>query len=167
MEARILIADDNEVCRGALGELIQCHDHWEVCGYAEDGLQAVAKAIELKPDIVILDLAMPRMDGLSAAREIGKALPLIPLVLYSLHGFDLLELEAKKVGIRRVVLKPDNDGLFRAIEELLKDAPYDTVQEKQISATPSVGSLSITAPLTQSEATAVQTSDNDPATKAN
>jgi DNA-binding NarL/FixJ family response regulator len=126
----------------------------------------VTKAIELKPDIIILDLAMPRMDALSAAREIGKALPGLPIALYSLHGFDSLELEAKKVGIRRVVLKPNSDGLFRAIEELLKDVSHNAVQEKTLSAAASAGPIGVTPPA-QSEATATEKTKDETPTKEN
>jgi CheY-like chemotaxis protein len=73
--SRILIADDNVVVRRHLGELFKSHAGWEVCAEVENGQQAVLKTRELKPDLIILDLAMPVMDGLQAAREIGKALP--------------------------------------------------------------------------------------------
>ncbi len=72
MAIRILIADDNEAVRGRLGELLATHDGWEVCGSVASGREAVEKAVELRPSLIILDLAMPEMDGLSAAKEIGK-----------------------------------------------------------------------------------------------
>src|SRR5271163_1536022 len=106
MPIRILIADDNEVARGRLTELLANHDGWEVCAAVENGRQAVEKAEELKPDLIILDFAMPEMDGLTAAREIGKILLSIPIVLFTLHKIPVLDLEAKKVGVRQVVAKP-------------------------------------------------------------
>jgi CheY-like chemotaxis protein len=130
MATRILIADDNEVARATLSELMQAHDHWEVCAQPGNGRQAVLQAIELKPDIIILDLAMPVMDGLAAAREISKILPLVPIVLYTLHKLPSIELEAKKAGIRQVVLKPDTDTLFSVVEELLREEPQETAQGK-------------------------------------
>ena len=78
MTTRILIAGDNAVAQVRLTALIQSHDYWDVCTVAKDGQNAVLRAIESKPDIIILDLAMPVMDGLSAAREIGKVLPSTP-----------------------------------------------------------------------------------------
>jgi len=75
MAIRILIADDQELERQGLRSLLESHEGWEVCGEAEDGDEAVAKAAALSPDAIILDLAMPRMDGLEAARHIHKAAP--------------------------------------------------------------------------------------------
>lgn len=99
MTARILIADDNDAARGRISELLRCHDGWEVCAEVEDGQQAVLKATELKPDIIILDLAMPVMNGLQAAGEISLVLPSVPIVLYTLHDLPVIQLEAKKFGI--------------------------------------------------------------------
>ena len=70
MTTRILIADNNEIARGRLTQLIQSHDRWEVCAQTENGQKALLKATELKPDIIILDLAMPVMDGLE--RGVGN-----------------------------------------------------------------------------------------------
>jgi CheY-like chemotaxis protein len=117
MTTRILIAGDNQVGRARLAELIQSHDHWDVCGRAEDGRRAVLQATELKPDIVILDLTMPVMNGLSAAQEIRKVLPSTPIILYTRQKFPT-ELEAKIAGIRKIVSKPGADVLFGVIEEL-------------------------------------------------
>jgi len=122
MITRILIAGDNDIARIRLTALIQSHDYWDVCALAENGQKAVLKAIELKPDVIILDLAMPVMDGLSAAREIGKVLPSIPIVLYTRHNFPT-ELETKAAGIRKVVSKPGTDALFGVIEEVLRVRP--------------------------------------------
>lgn len=123
MKIQILLADDHEVTRRRLSELIQMHDGWEVCASVEDGLEAVANARQLRPDIIILDLAMPRLDGLSVAREIRMILPSTPIVLYTLHAIEALDLEAKKVGIRRVVPKPNTDVLLTVIEELVEERP--------------------------------------------
>jgi CheY-like chemotaxis protein len=119
MTTRILIAGDNAVAQVRLTALIQSHDYWEVCTVAENGQNAVLRAIESKPDIIILDLAMPVMDGLRAAREIGKVLPSTPIVLYTRQKFPT-ELEAKSAGIRKIVSKPGTDALFGVIEELLR-----------------------------------------------
>jgi CheY-like chemotaxis protein len=68
---RILIADDNDAIRGVLSQLLRRHDGWEVCADVKNGQEAVLKAIELKPNVIILDLAMPMMDGLQPTREIN------------------------------------------------------------------------------------------------
>jgi len=107
MATRILIADDNEAVRGRLGELLATHDGWEVCGSVGSGREAVEKAVELRPSLIILDLAMPEMDGLSAAKEIGKRLPTVPIVIFTLHKFATIDLEAKKADSQRRPQLPD------------------------------------------------------------
>jgi DNA-binding NarL/FixJ family response regulator len=143
MTARILIADDNDAARGRISELLRCHDGWEVCAEVEDGLQAVLKATELKPDIVILDLAMPMMNGLQAASKISKVLPSVPIVLYTLHDLPAIHLEAKQVGVRQIVSKPDYEALSRAIENLLKEKPQESVQTAVLAA--ATGSFNVTS----------------------
>jgi DNA-binding NarL/FixJ family response regulator len=119
MAVRILIADDNEVFRSRLVEIMDGHDGWKVCAAVENGQDAVAKAKELKPDAVILDLAMPVMDGLTATREILRSEPTVPVFIYTLHNIPAIELEAKKAGARKMVLKPHVELLIRAIKETL------------------------------------------------
>ena len=80
MPRRVLIADDSPFTRKTLQDLLQTHG-WEVCGQAKDGVDAVKMTVELNPDVVILDLAMPPMDGLTAARQISESLPTIPIVM--------------------------------------------------------------------------------------
>ena len=129
MATRILIADDNEAVRGRLGELLATHDGWEVCGSVASGREAVEKAVELRPSLIILDLVMPEMDGLSAAKEIGKTLPSVPIVMFTLHKFATINLEAKKAGVRYVVAKPDTETLLRVIDELAKSQAAEPAQE--------------------------------------
>lgn len=120
MTTKILIAESDEFYQSRLTELIQSHGHWEVCGRAENGRKAFLKAIELKPDIIILDSAMPVMDGLDAAREIGRVLPFTPIVLlHALPTSPSMELEAKNAGISKVVSKPGTNALFGVIEKLV------------------------------------------------
>jgi CheY-like chemotaxis protein len=130
MPTRILIADDNEVVRGRLSEFLAKHEGWEVCAAVGNGRDAVEKALELRPSLIILDLAMPDMDGLSAAREIRKLLPSIPIVLFTLHKFTTIDMEAKKAGVRHVVEKPHTEALLRAAEELLRNGPLESAQEE-------------------------------------
>lgn len=118
--SRLLIADDNATVRRMLRALLETHEGWQVCGEGENGLEAVAKAKELRPDVVILDLAMPVMDGLRATREISAALPGVPILIHTLHNAPGVELEAKKSGARRIVNKTESaDELMKAIEEAL------------------------------------------------
>jgi CheY-like chemotaxis protein len=119
---RILIADDNVVLRHRLGELLKSHAGWEVCAEVENGQQAVLKTCELKPDLIILDLAMPVMDGLEAAREISIALPSVPILIFTQHKLPAVELEAREAGAREVISKGEATELLSAIEGLLGNA---------------------------------------------
>lgn len=120
---RFLIADDNANARKLLRALLETHQGWEVCGEAENGKEAAGRATELSPDFVVLDLAMPMMDGLHAAQAISTAHPATPILLYTMHNFSGLDLEAKKVGIRMVISKTaPADTLLQAIEDILKSA---------------------------------------------
>ena len=121
MPLRILIADDNAVFRGALRQLLQAADHWEVFE-AQDGQEAVSKALEIQPDAVILDLAMPLKDGLSAAREISQILPQTPLLMCTMHNSPQVEAEALKAGIHKVLSKSESSLLVEAIRQLLRPA---------------------------------------------
>jgi len=122
MPVRILIADDNPLVRTALHHLLESVDHWEIID-AENGQEAIAQALEFRPNLIILDLVMPVMDGLAAAREISKLLPEIPLVMHTLHLYPQVELEAQKVGARKVVPKADSKALVAAIQQLLATNP--------------------------------------------
>ena len=121
MPLRILVADDNPALRNSLGQMLaSSHDGWVICAEAENGRQAVSKAIDLRPDVVVLDLSMPVMDGLEAAREIANVFASIPIFLYTLHTIPALEQEAAKFGITQVVCKPNWQSLFDAIESTTK-----------------------------------------------
>jgi DNA-binding NarL/FixJ family response regulator len=118
--ARILITDDNELVRRSLKTLLAEHADWVICGEAKDGREAIEEAVRLKPDLILLDVAMPIVNGLHACVEILKSMPLVPVVLYTLYKTDQMELEGKKAGARRVISKSENaDVLIRCIEELL------------------------------------------------
>jgi len=105
-----------------LRALLETHADWQVCAEAANGLEAVQKAAELKPDAIILDLAMPEMDGLHAAREILSNSPTLPILLHTNHAFSTLALEAKKNGIREVINKSVSEReLITAVEALLNE----------------------------------------------
>jgi DNA-binding NarL/FixJ family response regulator len=118
MALRILIADDNHLMRQALRRTLQNAGGWEVIE-AENGEDAVAKAREVKPDLIILDLAMPVMDGMRAARVISTALPEMPIILHTLHWTPRISVEAMKCGVRKVVPKSDSASIIAAVRELL------------------------------------------------
>ncbi len=119
MRKLILIADDNGIVRKLLRSMLESDGGWEVAG-ARDGQEALLKAQELKPDAVILDLAMPFMDGLAAAREIGKVLPSVPIIMFTLYDSPETILAAKEAGVARVLPKTGSgQALIEAVRELL------------------------------------------------
>jgi len=123
MAIRILIADDHELERQGLRSLLESHEGWEVCGDAEDGDEAVAKAAALSPDAIILDLAMPRMDGLEAARHIHEAAPTVPIILHTMYVSPEVERAAQLMGIHKVTSKNSCPDLVAELERLFRDRP--------------------------------------------
>jgi len=114
---RILIADDHESMRSAVRSLVRMNPGWEICGEADDGREAVAKAAELKPDLVLLDFKMPTANGIQAGGEICRTMPTMPILMYTLYKTPELEVAAKLVGIRQVVAKEGGAAdLLSAIE---------------------------------------------------
>ena len=120
--AQILLADDNQVILQLLRRLIESHAGWQVCGEAATGQEALARAIELKPDLLVLDFAMPGLNGLQVAEQISRACPNLPIILHTIHDFPEMIAEAKRVGIREVVSKGDTAaGLLDTMESLLPE----------------------------------------------
>jgi DNA-binding NarL/FixJ family response regulator len=118
--ARILIADDNENLRHALTKALSEREGCVVCGQAVDGTSAVSMAGELKPDLIVLDFAMPGLNGIAAAAEISKILPSTPMVLYTMHLSRQIEREAQRVGIRKVVSKAEPfQSFINGLDEFL------------------------------------------------
>ena len=121
--ARILIAEDRESMRKALKALLLTRPHWQVCGEAEDGSEAIKKASQLHPDLIVMDFRMHDLDGLRAANEIFRSTPSVPIVMYTMYKNEELETMAKLVGIRRVIGKEEGAlTLLKAIEAELPAA---------------------------------------------
>lgn len=118
---RILIAGDHSLMRTTLKALLETHADWHVSAEAASGAEAVRKAAELKPDLIVLDFAMPEMDGLQAAREIFSASPELPILIYTACAFTPeAKLEARKIGVRDVINKEASlDQLISVVEALL------------------------------------------------
>lgn len=125
MAVRILIADDDAAIRRLLRRLIEAHAEWSVCGDAEDGQDAIAKASELTPDVIVLDLAMPQMNGLQAAREISRTLPDTPMLLLTVQEVSKeLTGEAVHAGFKGAVSKNTGSEMVKAIETLLRHQSF-------------------------------------------
>ena len=122
MAIRVLIADDHDAIRKGVATILS-HDGIEVCGEASNGIEAVTNAVQLRPDIVILDLTMPVMGGFEAARELRKVLPDIPILIYSMHGSDQLIKEIRRLGLQGFVSKSD-------ISKVLPEAVNAVVVQK-------------------------------------
>lgn len=110
MSRKILIVDDNTLVRGLLRTWVEGHEDWNVCGEAENGKIAVEKVEQLHPDIVLLDLQMPVMNGLEAARKISRVAPETAMVMLTMHQSAQLLADAHAAGIRDVVSKTDPLG---------------------------------------------------------
>jgi DNA-binding NarL/FixJ family response regulator len=108
MASSILIADDNEVIRRTLRNLIGTYKELSVCGEASNGQEAVEKAKELQPDLVLLDFSMPVMNGLEAASELKKGRPLVPIVMLTMFKDKFLEERAYKAGVSLVLSKEES-----------------------------------------------------------
>ena len=124
---RILVADDHEVVRKGLVSLLQAQPEWQVCGEAGDGREAVEKALELKPDVLILDIGMPTLNGLEATRQILKTNPHARVLILTLHDSDQVVREVLNAGARGFLLKSDAArDLVAAVEALRHDKTYFT-----------------------------------------
>jgi DNA-binding NarL/FixJ family response regulator len=120
MTVRILIADDDAAIRRLLRRLIETHAGWQICGEACDGGDTVDKATELNPDVIVIDLAMPQMNGLQAARAISKNQPETPMLLLTVQQVSKeLNTEAAHAGFKGAVSKNTGSEVVRAIEILL------------------------------------------------
>lgn len=108
----ILIADDNTLIRNGLCNLFGAEDDFDVCGQATNGREAIEKAQELQPDVIVLDLAMPVMNGLDAARVIKRILPRVPVVMFSAYSDTFTETEARSAGISALVSKLDSASML-------------------------------------------------------
>lgn len=127
MKLRILIADDHEVVRRGLASLLQGHEGWEICGDAKDGREAVEKARELKPDVVILDVGMPNLNGLAATRQLLQQNPQQKIIVLTITDSDHVIREALDAGARGFVLKSDAArDLVSAVEALQRNRMFFT-----------------------------------------
>jgi len=122
---RILLADDHEIMRRGLRNILNTYEGWAICGEAANGREAVRIACELEPDVVVLDLSMPELNGIEACRMIKKSLPNTEVLIYTLHETEQLIRRALAAGARGFVLKSDAESkLVEAIEALSLHKPF-------------------------------------------
>jgi DNA-binding NarL/FixJ family response regulator len=130
---RILIADDHQLFRDGVRALLQSHAGWEICGEASTGREAVAKTLELRPDVIILDISMPDLNGADAARRIRMASKNAEILILSVHYSDQLIREIIDAGAHGYVLKTDSDrDLLLAVESLARHKPFFTSKAKRV-----------------------------------
>jgi DNA-binding NarL/FixJ family response regulator len=117
---RVLIADDHELVRRGLRSLLGSRPGWEICGEARDGLEAVEMTRRLQPDLILLDITMPRLNGLEAARVIHREFPQAHILILSQHDKDEMGASAFEAGARGYVSKSDvAHKLFSSMEAIL------------------------------------------------
>jgi len=117
---RILVADDQEAIRKRVRSILVSKCEFEVCAEAANGREAVEKAQELKPDLIIMDVTMPILNGLDAARMIKRILPDTPIVILSVHKSRQLMKEAQEIGVQGYVTKEEaSQDLIKAADAVL------------------------------------------------
>ena len=130
---RILIADDHEVVREGMRALIEHEPGWEVCGTAMTGQEAVDTAKKLKPEVVVLDMTMPELDGLDVLREIKRALPNTEVVIFSAHHSEEVIEQLFDAGAKSYIQKTDaSRHLVAAIRSLAEHKPFFTPEISQV-----------------------------------
>jgi DNA-binding NarL/FixJ family response regulator len=128
-KVRVLIADDHAVIRRLVRSKLQSHPHFEVCGEATDGRQAVEEAKKLKPDVVVLNVTMPVLNGFQAARQIRSSLPESAIVILSSNADKRFVEEAKKIGVRAYVAKTKaGEALVKAVEAAVMGQDFFLVE---------------------------------------
>jgi DNA-binding NarL/FixJ family response regulator len=121
MAKRILIADDNGLMRRQVRTILEPDETVEICAEATDGVEALEKAREYRPDLAVLDFMMPRMNGLEATREIKKIMPAMPVLLLPLESSPQLEWEGKRAGADAIVVKSEaSRRLLTVLHSLLE-----------------------------------------------
>lgn len=132
-KVRILVADDHEVVRQGLRALLATQPGWEVCAEAVTGREAVKKAEQLKPDVVVMDISMPELNGLEATRQIVKVVPQTEVVILTMHDSEELVREVLDAGARGYLLKSDaGRELVAAVDMVRQHKPFLTSRVSEI-----------------------------------
>ena len=130
---RILVADDHELARRGIRSLLESHPGWEVCAEAKDGRDAVELTTSSRPDLVLLDIGMPNLNGLEAARQILATNPNMPILILTMHDSDGVIREVLRAGARGFVLKSDaGRDLVAAVDALQRQRTFFTTRVSQM-----------------------------------
>jgi DNA-binding NarL/FixJ family response regulator len=122
---RILVADDHPIIRKKVRTVLESHPSFDVCAEVADGAEAVEHALRLKPDVVVLNITMPVLSGLEAAREIRVKLPESAIVILSSHADRVFIEEAKRVGAQAYVAKTKiGEALIKAIADAVASGDF-------------------------------------------
>ncbi len=122
---RILIADDHEIVRRGVRQIVEAHPGWEVCGEAADGQAALSMAIQEKPDVMVLDVSLPVMNGIAVTRRLRQDAPQTKVLLFTMHDDDETVSAGLSAGARGYLLKMENEQLLEAaISALGANRPY-------------------------------------------
>jgi CheY-like chemotaxis protein len=127
MNLRILIVDDSETTRRILRAIVRSRE-WTVCGEAENGRSGIRQFQELKPDLVLIDLAMPDINGIEAAKRMSTLNPKVPLILFTILDLEGLEKAAREAGIVAVVPKAQAWDLIKSIETAVNNVRRSSQQ---------------------------------------
>jgi DNA-binding NarL/FixJ family response regulator len=127
MSLRILVVDDHAVVRRGVRSLLESRESWEVCGEATTGREAVEQNRQLRPDVVVMDLSLPGLNGLDATRQILKDTPGTQVLVLTMHQSEQLARDVLQAGARGYVLKADADeSLIAAVDSLRQHKPFLT-----------------------------------------
>ena len=127
MSLRILVVDDHAVVRRGVRTLLESHEGWEVCGEATTGRDAVEQSRRLRPDVIVMDLSLPELNGLDATRQILKDAPDTEVLVLTMHHSEECARDVLQAGARGYVLKADADeNLIAAVDSLRQHKPFLT-----------------------------------------
>ena len=118
MAKRVLVADDSPLIRKMLCQLLEREDDYDICAEAQNGQEAIDLALKHRPDLIILDWAMPVLGGLAAARELKKIMPDVPIILFTQHASTGITLLESQMSIDRVVSKSEPESLMEHVKSL-------------------------------------------------
>ena len=137
MRLRVLIVDDHELVRRGIAALLLSRNSVELCGEASNGEEAIQKAAELRPDLIILDVTMPVLNGLEAARRIREFLPCVPILMLSMHDGQQIMEEVKLAGAQGFLSKNEVAGvLLQAIDTLVQGGNFFAGSVSRLNAKP-------------------------------